>query len=54
MCVILLTNIVFDGYGMNPLKIKILLTHDFDFNGFSQYGGGAFYGIMPIKQTFGE
>ena len=47
MCFIKLTNIVFDMLGMNPLKIKILLTHDFDFNGFSRYGRGAFFGIMP-------
>ena len=33
---------------MNPVQIKILLTHDFDFNGFSRYGRGAFYGIMPM------
>ena len=47
MCFIPLTNVVFNVYGMNPLKIKILLTHDFDSNGFSRYGGGAFYGSMP-------
>ena len=46
MCFIPLTNVVFHVYGMNPLKIKMLLTHDFDFNGFSRYGGRAFYGIM--------
>ena len=45
MCFIPLTNIVFDVNGMNPLKIKILLTHDF--NGFSRYGGGAFHDFMP-------
>ena len=32
---------------MNPLKIEIILTHDFAFQGFLQYGGGAFAGIMP-------
>ena len=47
MCFIPLTNIVFDVYGMNPLKIKIFLTHNFSFTGFSRYGGEAFYGIMP-------
>ena len=34
MCFIPLNKTVFDVYGMNPLKIKILLTHDFAFYGF--------------------
>ena len=42
LCFIPLTNIVFDVYGMNTLTTKILLTHDFDFNWFLRYGGGAF------------
>ena len=27
---------------MNPLKVAIILTHDFDFHGFSLYSGGGF------------
>ena len=44
----IISNIEFDLYGMNPLKIKILLTHNFDFNEFLGYGGGAFYCIKPF------
>ena len=52
MCFIRLTDIVFDVYGMNPLNIKILLTNDFNFNGFLRYCGGAFYGIMRTGISF--
>ena len=48
MCFIPLTHIVFNVDGMNPLKIKILLTHGFDLNGFSRYGGGSFTVFCPF------
>ena len=35
---------------MNPLNNEINLIHDFDFHGFSRYGGGAFAGIMPYDR----
>ena len=34
---------------MNPLKIKITLTHNFDFHGVLRYSVGAFASIMPKK-----
>ena len=52
MCFIPLTNTVLDVYEMNPLKIRNLLAHEFDFHGFSRYGGGAFHGIMPLNLSF--